>query len=202
MVEGALDLLDNASSSEPDSPETARACAPPPWDREKMKSAFGVRVNHEHDGAARYRDIIGDIRVRNHAQDAAPVDRPGDHAGGVGAPGEATRPAEVAQGTSSAAPGVLGGRGATGSTGKPAPGSEEAGQAAAKQFLDAHADPESFMNAIRNGKIPSDVLNSQSGMLMLQQQMQDIQRMFTLMTQMMQAMHELQMAIVRNIRAA
>ena len=55
------------------------------------------------------------------------------------------------------------------------------------------------MAAIRDGKIPDDVMGSQAGMLMIQQRMEQISRMFQMMTQMMDSMHKIQMEIVRNI---
>jgi hypothetical protein len=80
---------------------------------------------------------------------------------------------------------------------------ETAGQAAAADFIKKYAaDPEGFMTAIKEGKIPPEVLNSQVGMMMLQERMGEINRMFQMMTQMMDAMHQMNMAIVRNIRAS
>jgi hypothetical protein len=71
----------------------------------------------------------------------------------------------------------------------------------AKAWLDEHQNPEDFMNAIRNGEIPDDILNSQAGMMMIQQRLHEIQQCFQLLTQMLQAMHEMSMGIVRNVRA-
>ena len=56
------------------------------------------------------------------------------------------------------------------------------------------------MAAIRNGDIPDDVLNSQGGMMMLQQQMNQIQMMNSMMTNMMKSMHDMSMAIASNMR--
>jgi hypothetical protein len=78
---------------------------------------------------------------------------------------------------------------------------EVKGKEAAQAFMAKFPDPESFMEAIKNGDLPPEVANSQTGMMMIQQRLHEIQRMFQLMTQMMQAMHEMEMAIVRNIRA-
>ncbi len=77
---------------------------------------------------------------------------------------------------------------------------ETKGQAAAKAFLDAHSDPEDFMEQIRNGNIPEDVLNSQAGMMMIQERLQRIQQMNQLMTQMLKSMHDMSMAVVQNVR--
>lgn len=78
---------------------------------------------------------------------------------------------------------------------------EAKGKDAAKSFIASHSDPEAFMNAIKEGNLPEDVVNSQAGMMMIQQRMNEIQRMFQMMTQMTDAMHQMNMAIVRNIRA-
>ncbi len=76
---------------------------------------------------------------------------------------------------------------------------EKLGRDAAKKFIADNKDPESFMAAVRDGTIPDDVMGSQAGMMMIQQRMEQISRMFQMMTQMMDSMHKIQMEIVRNI---
>jgi hypothetical protein len=58
-----------------------------------------------------------------------------------------------------------------------------------------------FLDALRNGTIPKEVLESKDGMLRLQQRMNDIQQMAALLTNMMRATHELGMEVIRNVRA-
>jgi hypothetical protein len=77
---------------------------------------------------------------------------------------------------------------------------QSAGATAAKNFLDAHPNPEDLMAQIRDGKIPNEVLNSQAGMMMLQNKMHQIQEMNQLMTQMLKAMHDMTMSIIQNMR--
>jgi hypothetical protein len=77
---------------------------------------------------------------------------------------------------------------------------ETKGQAAAQKFLASHSDPEDFIKQIRSGTIPEDVLNSQAGMMMIQERLQSIQQMNQLMTQMLKSMHDMSMAIVQNVR--
>ena len=57
-----------------------------------------------------------------------------------------------------------------------------------------------FMNAIRSGKIPPDVANSSDGMLAIQARMDQITQMNQMMTSMMQAMHQMNMNVIENIR--
>lgn len=77
---------------------------------------------------------------------------------------------------------------------------EKKGKDAARAFMAKHPDSEDFMEAVMNGEMPDSLANSQGGMMMIQQRMNQIQRMFQLMTQMMESMHKMQMEIVRNIR--
>jgi hypothetical protein len=58
-----------------------------------------------------------------------------------------------------------------------------------------------FMNTIRNGKIPDSVTKDPSAMLAIQDRMNRITQMNQLMTSMLQAMHQMQMAIIQNVRA-
>ncbi len=57
-----------------------------------------------------------------------------------------------------------------------------------------------FMKAVTSGKIPADVANNQSAMMQIQARMNQITQMNELVTTMMEAMHEMQMAIIQNIR--
>jgi hypothetical protein len=58
-----------------------------------------------------------------------------------------------------------------------------------------------FLDAVRKGNLPQEVLESKEGMLRLQQRMNDIQQMSALLTNMLRATHELEMEVVRNVRA-
>ena len=55
-------------------------------------------------------------------------------------------------------------------------------------------------DAVINGRISPDLLKDQGAMMVLQQRMQAIAEMNNLMTAMMRAIHDMQMAIVQNIR--
>jgi hypothetical protein len=57
-----------------------------------------------------------------------------------------------------------------------------------------------FMSAIREGKVPSDVTNSQEGMLALQARMNHISEMNQMMTTMMQSMHQMKMGVIDNLK--
>lgn len=57
-----------------------------------------------------------------------------------------------------------------------------------------------FMNAVRNGKIPDEVLNDPKAMMAIQARMNHISEMTKLMTSMMQALHDMQMSIIQNVR--
>jgi hypothetical protein len=57
-----------------------------------------------------------------------------------------------------------------------------------------------FMKAIRDGKIPSEVTDSQAGMLALQARMNHISEMNQMMTTMMQSMHQMKMSVVENLK--
>ncbi len=60
---------------------------------------------------------------------------------------------------------------------------------------------EELMRRIREGTIPKDIAQDPLAMLALQTRMQEIQQMNALMTNLMRAMHEMQIEIIRNIRA-
>jgi len=55
-------------------------------------------------------------------------------------------------------------------------------------------------DAVINGRISPDLLKDQGAMMVLQQRMNAITEMNNLMTSMMRAIHDMQMAIVQNIR--
>lgn len=55
-------------------------------------------------------------------------------------------------------------------------------------------------DAVINGRISPDVLKDQGAMMVLQQRMNAIAEMNNLMTSMMRALHDMQMAVIQNIR--
>jgi hypothetical protein len=57
-----------------------------------------------------------------------------------------------------------------------------------------------FMQAVTSGNIPADVANNPSAMAEIQARMNQITQMNQLVTSMMAAMHQMQMAIIQNIR--
>jgi hypothetical protein len=57
-----------------------------------------------------------------------------------------------------------------------------------------------FMQAVTSGSIPADVANNPSAMAEIQARMNQITQMNQLVTSMMAAMHQMQMAIIQNIR--
>jgi hypothetical protein len=65
--------------------------------------------------------------------------------------------------------------------------------------LDKMSDGD-FMDAVRNGKIPDDVLKDPKAMMQIQARMNQISEMTKLMTSMMQALHDMQMSIIQNVR--
>jgi hypothetical protein len=58
-----------------------------------------------------------------------------------------------------------------------------------------------LMNAVRNGQIPDAVKNDPAQMQRLQQRMNDISEMNQMISQMMAAMHDMNKAVIQNIRA-
>lgn len=60
---------------------------------------------------------------------------------------------------------------------------------------------DAFMSAIREGKIPKEIAESKDGMLALQARMTQITEMNQLMTSMLQAIHQLRMGVIQNLRA-
>jgi hypothetical protein len=59
---------------------------------------------------------------------------------------------------------------------------------------------DAFMSAIRDGKIPKEIADSKDGMLSLQARMTQITEMNQLMTSMLQAIHQMRMGVVQNLR--
>jgi hypothetical protein len=59
---------------------------------------------------------------------------------------------------------------------------------------------EDLTKAVLAGKIPSDVSDSQSAMLELQTRMNHISEMNQLMTSMMQAVHQMKMGVIGNLK--
>ena len=59
---------------------------------------------------------------------------------------------------------------------------------------------DALMRAVSAGQIPKEISDSPSGMLALQARMQHITEMNQLMTSMMQALHQMRMAIIQNVR--
>jgi hypothetical protein len=57
-----------------------------------------------------------------------------------------------------------------------------------------------FMAALRSGNLPKEVTDDPSAMLAIQARMNHISEMTKLMTNMMQAMHDMQMSILQNVR--
>jgi hypothetical protein len=60
--------------------------------------------------------------------------------------------------------------------------------------------PEGLMNLIRAGKLPPDIANSPAAMQIINMRISDYQQMVTMMSNMLKLMHDLQMAIVNNMR--
>ena len=54
--------------------------------------------------------------------------------------------------------------------------------------------------AVRDGKIPTDVTDSQAGMMALQERMNHISEMNQMMTSMIQAIHQMKMGVIENLR--
>jgi hypothetical protein len=59
---------------------------------------------------------------------------------------------------------------------------------------------DAFMSAIREGKIPKEIAESKDAMLALQARMTQITEMNQLMTSMLQAIHQLRMGVIQNLR--
>lgn len=59
---------------------------------------------------------------------------------------------------------------------------------------------DALMKAVSAGQIPKEISDSPSNMLALQARMQHITEMNQLMTSMMQALHQMRMAIIQNVR--
>jgi hypothetical protein len=59
---------------------------------------------------------------------------------------------------------------------------------------------DAFMKAVSDGKIPKEISDSPAAMQSLQARMNNISQMNQLMTQMLAALHQMQMAIIQNVR--
>ena len=57
------------------------------------------------------------------------------------------------------------------------------------------------LSAIRDGKVPKELAESKDGMLALQARMTQITEMNQLMTSMLQAIHQMRMGVIQNVRA-
>jgi hypothetical protein len=57
-----------------------------------------------------------------------------------------------------------------------------------------------FMAALRSGNLPKEVTDDPAAMLAIQARMNHISEMNKLMTNMMQAMHDMQMSVIQNVR--
>jgi hypothetical protein len=57
-----------------------------------------------------------------------------------------------------------------------------------------------FLDAVRNGRISSDVAKDPTAMMAVQERMNEVTQMNNLMTGMMRAIHDMQMAVIQNIR--
>ena len=55
-------------------------------------------------------------------------------------------------------------------------------------------------DAVINGRISPEIAKDQTAMMVLQQRMNAITEMNNLMTGMMRALHDMQMAVIQNIR--
>jgi hypothetical protein len=91
------------------------------------------------------------------------------------------------------------GAGAAPIAAKPAATSVDATTLSRSSFLALPDD--AFMSAIREGKIPKEIADSKDGMLALQARMTQITEMNQLMTSMLQAIHQLRMGVIQNLRA-
>jgi hypothetical protein len=66
-------------------------------------------------------------------------------------------------------------------------------------FLNLSDD--ALMAAIRDGRVPKEIADSKDGMLALQARMTQITEMNQLMTSMLQAIHQMRMGVIQNVRA-
>jgi hypothetical protein len=61
--------------------------------------------------------------------------------------------------------------------------------------------PDELMKLVRDGGIPDEVLNSREGMLRLQSRLEEVAQMNNLLSQMLNTMHQMNMAVIQNLRA-
>lgn len=89
----------------------------------------------------------------------------------------------------------------TGATGNTAGGDEPASVKKEKAQAFLKLDNDALMDAVRKGNIPDGVGEDPKAMATLQTRLHDIQQMNALMTNLLRALHEMQMEIIRNVRA-
>lgn len=58
-----------------------------------------------------------------------------------------------------------------------------------------------FLDAVRAGGVPADLLKDPQAALQIQQRMSDISQMNQLLTNLSRALHDMQMAVIQNVRA-
>jgi type III secretion apparatus needle protein len=113
----------------------------------------------------------------------------------------------AAAGTGSCAP-TASGSGAATSTPAPSTGATSgtapaasSGGAAPKNLSDLLGlSDANFMKAMTSGALPADVKNDPQAMLQIQARMNQISQMTELLSTMMKAMHDMQMAVIQNVR--
>lgn len=179
--------------SSPTAPEHGRASDPSPAARHRSHDASAVH-HRPHS--------TGPDRSGWHSS-TTPASSPGSTSS-TSSTSQASTASGASQtsqaGTTSSAPSSTSGASSTASAGSTDKTQQSAGKTAAQKFLSEHSDPEDFMKQIRSGNIPDEVLNSQAGMMMVQERLQSIQQMNQLMTQMLKSMHDMSMAVVQNVR--
>jgi hypothetical protein len=121
----------------------------------------------------------------NNSAPAANADKPAT----AGTAGSATTPS--GQSTAPASTGKTEGK----TSAQPSTGQTISSLAQLNGMSDA-----AIRDAVINGRISPDLLKDQGAMMVLQQRMNAITEMNNLMTSMMRAIHDMQMAIVQNIR--
>jgi hypothetical protein len=115
-------------------------------------------------------------------------------AGALGGPGsEAAAPASVSPPGASRAP-------TAGPIGADGPNTTATNTAAGADAFFKLSDAD-LMNAVRDGKLPDAVKNDPAAMQRLQLRMNDISEMNQLISQMMAALHDMNRAVIQNIRA-
>jgi hypothetical protein len=92
----------------------------------------------------------------------------------------------------------------SGATSSAAPSAKPSGQAPDPSTLSKDAflslSDDDLVNAVRDGKVPQEVTDSQAGMLALQTRLDHISEMNQMMTTMMQSIHQMKMSVIANIK--